>query len=47
LDTSAVGNIRSQIMIETDDPDQEFASVPFEVQVVPATFALDGGKKGS
>ena len=41
LDTSTIGNIRSRITIETDDPDQKLASVPFEAQIVPATFALD------
>ena len=41
LDTSSTGQIRSRITIETDDPDQHLATVPFEAQIVPATFALD------
>ena len=41
LDTSIAGAISSKITIETDDPEQGSTTVPFEVQIVPATYALD------
>ena len=39
LDTSNIGQISSKITIVTDDPAQGEASIPFEAQIVPATFA--------
>ena len=41
LDTSEVGQIRSEIEIETDDPGQSQASITFDAQIVPASFASD------
>ena len=45
LDTSSVGQISSDITIQTDDPSQQSKMVSFEAQIVPATFALDGSNK--
>ena len=39
LDTSEIGQVSSEIEIETDDPNQSQASVRFDAQIVPATFA--------
>jgi len=39
LDTSNIGQVISKITIVTDDPAQGEASIPFEAQIVPATFA--------
>jgi hypothetical protein len=37
VDTSTIGQIATQITIETDNPGQSIATVPFEVQIVPET----------
>lgn len=39
LDTSEIGQVSSEIEIETDDPNQSQASVRFDANIVPATFA--------
>lgn len=39
LDTSVTGQVSSRITIVTDDPAQGEATIPFEAQIVPATFA--------
>ena len=39
LDTSEIGQVSSEIEIKTDDPNQSQASVRFDAQIVPATFA--------
>ncbi len=41
LDTQTVGQIASNITIETDDPQQAPTTVSFDAQIVPATFARD------
>ena len=41
LNTETVGQIASNITIETDDPQQAPTTVSFDAQIVPATFARD------